>query len=484
MRTTRWVLVVAVLLLAGSWTSAEDIAGLPLHVQKLAPAAIRVWLGDHISSTAVTAFATQKGIVVVDTFGVPEVDAQLRAAIARELGRNDFALLINTHEHSDHTGGNSVYADCPIVGHELVGPALERDAADRERLLEWYPARLGEQERQLASLAAGSPEAAILREDITLNRLVLGVLQADRPPAPPTVTFSDRMSLAVGDTTFDLSYIGGMHSASDIAVFVPEHGLLLTGDTMADVWLTDTPGCLAAFAVHPGIPHDFPRMLANWDRLLARRDVITTLLPGHWNGELSLAGADARVAYIRALWEGVNREYAEGKCLEEILTDYRLEARFPELANSPGISPRENLMSLTELWTVVSGQSSGARALFTLVDQGADESAIREVLGERSQPKSRYFFLEGEINGLGYAFLQQNRVTEAIRMLKLNVELFPDSWNVYDSLGEALLRSGDGAGATAMYEKSLAVNPDNANATEALRSIRENTQARQQSTTG
>ncbi len=487
MRTTRCTLSLAsllLLLLPISTLGAEDIAGLPLHVQKLAPNAVRVWLGDHVSSTAVVAFATRKGVVVVDTFGVPEVDAQLRAAIARELGRNDFALLINTHDHSDHTGGNSVYADCPIVGHELVGPALERDAADRERLLEWYPARLGEQEQQLASLAAGSPEAAILREDITLNRLVLGFLQADRPPAPPTVTFSDRMRLDMGDTTFDLSYIGGMHSASDIAVFIPEHGLLLTGDTMADVWLTDTPGCLAAFTVHPGIPHDFPRLLANWDRLLTRRDEITTLLPGHWNGELSLAGAEARVAYIRALLEGVNREYAEGKGLEEILTDYRLETRFPELANSPGISPRENLMSLTELWTVMSGQSSGARALFTLVDQGADESAIREVLGERSQPKARYFFLEGEINGLAYGFLQQNQLDKALRMFTLNVELFPDSWNVYDSLGEALLRSGDGAGATAMYEKSLALNPDNANAAETLRSIRENTQAMQQSTTG
>ena len=431
-----------------------------------------------------TAFATQKGIVVVDTFGVPEVDTKLREVIARELDRHDFALLINTHEHSDHTGGNSVYADCPIVGHELVATGLERFASQRERLLEWYPARLADEEQQLASLAAGSPEAASLKEDMVLNRLLLETLEDDRSAVPPNVTFSDRMSLDMGDTTFELSYIGGMHSASDIAVLVPERGILLTGDTMADVWLTDTPGCLAAFAVRPGIPHDFPRMLANWDRLLARRDVITTLLPGHWNGELSLAGAETRVEYIRALWEGVNREYADGKGLEEILTDYRLETRFPELANSPGISPRENIMSLTELWTGMSGQSSGARALFTLVDQGADESAIREVLGERSQPKSRYFFLEGEINGLGYAFLQQNRITEAIRMLKLNVELFPDSWNVYDSLGEALLRSGDGAGSTAMYEKSLALNPDNANAAEALRSIRENTQARQQSTTG
>ena len=35
-------------------TAEETVAGLPLHVQKLESGAIRVWIGDHISSTATT----------------------------------------------------------------------------------------------------------------------------------------------------------------------------------------------------------------------------------------------------------------------------------------------------------------------------------------------------------------------------------------------------------------------------------------------
>ncbi len=139
MRTKLALTVVASLLLAASWAGAEEVAGLPLHVQRLDPGTIRVWVGDSISSTAMVAFATEKGIVVVDTFGIPKVDAELRTVIARELGRTDFRVLINTHEHGDHTGGNSVYADCTIVGHELVAAGLAEIAGNRERMLELAP---------------------------------------------------------------------------------------------------------------------------------------------------------------------------------------------------------------------------------------------------------------------------------------------------------------------------------------------------------
>ncbi len=56
-------------------------------------------------------------------------------------------------------------------------------------------------------------------------------------------------------------------------------------------------------------------------------------------------------------------------------------------------------------------------------------------------------------------------------MFRLNVELYPESWNVYDSLGEALLRAGKIDEAMAMYRKSLALNPDNTNGQEVLARI-------------
>jgi tetratricopeptide (TPR) repeat protein len=57
-------------------------------------------------------------------------------------------------------------------------------------------------------------------------------------------------------------------------------------------------------------------------------------------------------------------------------------------------------------------------------------------------------------------------------MFRINVELYPESWNVYDSLGEALLAAGDHESAIAMYEKSLEINPDNTNGKDMLERIR------------
>ena len=452
--------------------AAEEVAGLPLHVKRLNPKTIRLWVGDHVSSTAVVAFGTSKGIVVVDTVGIPQLDAELREVIARELGRSDFQILINTHEHADHTGGNSVYGDVAIVGHEKLGPQLTARAGERPRLVEFYTNYSAELEKRLASHPTDSPEAQRLKEELTLHRLNFDVVKQDAKPVPPTQTFADRTTLDMGDTTFELYYIGGMHSASDIAVFVPEHGILLTGDTMADVWLTDTPGCLASFMARQGIPHDFPLLLANWDLLLAKKDRIRLLLPGHWNGELSLPGAAARVDYVRTLWEGIQRSAKEGKDFAGVLAEYQLEQRFPGLAKSPGFSARSHTGTVAEIWRVVTNQESAASKLYALLDEGASEAAMREVLTDRTAGRGKYFFMENDINGHGYRFLQQEKVDKAIALFKLNVELFPDSWNVYDSLGEALLKAGDTAGARKMYEKSLALNPDSTSGKEALAKLR------------
>jgi glyoxylase-like metal-dependent hydrolase (beta-lactamase superfamily II) len=470
MKTKTWLAVVAVLLLAASWAGAEEIAGLPLHVQKLGDGAIRVWIGDHISSTSIVAFATEKGIVVVDTFGVPKVDAKLREVIARELGRSDFAFLINTHEHGDHTGGNSVYSDCTIVGHELIADGLVAITERRDRLLEWYPGRIADLEEEAQGLESDDPRAAVIEEDLIYNRLVFEAVKAGRKLVPPTLTFSDRMTLDLGDTTFELSYIGGMHTASDAAVFVPEHGVLLTGDTMADVWLTDRPGCLAAFMVRDGVIHDFPRWLSNWDSLLADKERITILLPGHWNGELSIEGAEARVEYVRTLWDGIGGAFEAGNGLEEIQVEYRLDTRFPDLADSPGFAQQQHYASVTELWKEITGQPSAAQALYTLIDEGAEEAAVREVLANNDSPG--YFFSEAEINAYGYIFLRQEKIDQAIKMFKINVHLYPEAWNVYDSLGEALLSAGKTDDAVAMYEKSVALNPENTHGKEVLEEIR------------
>lgn len=67
--------------------------------------------------------------------------------------------------------------------------------------------------------------------------------------------------------------------------------------------------------------------------------------------------------------------------------------------------------------------------------------------------KDEYVVRERELNQLGYNLLLENKVTEAVKVFKLNVDLYPDSWNVYDSYGEALAAAGDTENAILNYKK-------------------------------
>lgn len=75
---------------------------------------------------------------------------------------------------------------------------------------------------------------------------------------------------------------------------------------------------------------------------------------------------------------------------------------------------------------------------------------------------------EQTINTMGYWLLGQERVDEATALFELNVELYPESWNVYDSLGEALLQRGLRDEAFANYRRSLELNPENSGARRVL----------------
>jgi tetratricopeptide (TPR) repeat protein len=97
----------------------------------------------------------------------------------------------------------------------------------------------------------------------------------------------------------------------------------------------------------------------------------------------------------------------------------------------------------------------------------ASLARVRKLLGEGADIHVE----EQALNGVGYYFLGQQSVPEAIEVFKLNVELFPESANVYDSLAEAYMKNGDKEEAIANYERSLELNPENTNAANMLEEL-------------
>ncbi len=81
------------------------------------------------------------------------------------------------------------------------------------------------------------------------------------------------------------------------------------------------------------------------------------------------------------------------------------------------------------------------------------EEAVR--LFHELKKKSPEIVDERGINRIGYTLLNTGRITEAIEVFKVNVDAFPESANVYDSLAEAYMKNGDDRLSIEFYEKTL-----------------------------
>lgn len=90
---------------------------------------------------------------------------------------------------------------------------------------------------------------------------------------------------------------------------------------------------------------------------------------------------------------------------------------------------------------------------------------------KKTQPNNYNFSNEGELNSLGYEFLQNNKIDAAIKIFTLNINEFPKSANVYDSRGEAYFNKKEYLLSKTDYQKVLDLEPSNQNAKEMLLKI-------------
>ena len=106
-------------------------------------------------------------------------------------------------------------------------------------------------------------------------------------------------------------------------------------------------------------------------------------------------------------------------------------------------------------------RKSIAETLSATIASGGIDAATKQYHDLKTAEPAIYNFDESELNNLGYGLIRAKKFKEAIRVLQLNVEAYPQSSNVYDSLGEAYMDDGNKPLAIANYQKSLVLNPKN-----------------------
>lgn len=444
------------------WAESND--DIPVQVKKISPRVLI--LSETFMENNVVAIDSKKGLVVVDTTGIPSTMKKMRHLIEKEFGEKGFAYVINTHYHWDHTFGNQVFPDAVIVAHENCIGGMRRDRDNLPRRVENLKRNLGRQKQKLEGLDAGSEEFKNISADIALLERAIVDYRGGFESDLPDITFSDRLNLDLGDMVIKMYFFGRAHSDSDILIHIPEEGLLLTGDLFLD------GNWLPLFAGQPNL--DIQRWIDVLNTVLNGQDEVKKVIPGHqhlWSRERLDMWRD----YIVNLWEGVQAAKAEGLEFKAVQKRFPLEERYyylKDLGHTDQELLRFQARTVEAFWKQLF--DSAAQAMERTIAESGIKAAVERYHSMKAEKDAKYYFGENDFNALGYRLMGNGKIDEAIEVFKLNVDAFPESWNVYDSLAEAYMTKGLNDLAIKYYKRSIELNPENTNAKEIVKRLEKN----------
>jgi FKBP-type peptidyl-prolyl cis-trans isomerase len=133
------------------------------------------------------------------------------------------------------------------------------------------------------------------------------------------------------------------------------------------------------------------------------------------------------------------------------------------------IPPDATLIFVVELVDVKAASMS--EALSETLNESGLEAALSQYRELKSKGFKDIYSSESDMNGWGYRLLRNRQTREAIEVFKLNVEAYPKSANVYDSLAEAYMVSGDTQAAIENYNKALELDPQLESARRMLKTL-------------
>jgi FKBP-type peptidyl-prolyl cis-trans isomerase len=98
------------------------------------------------------------------------------------------------------------------------------------------------------------------------------------------------------------------------------------------------------------------------------------------------------------------------------------------------------------------------------------ELVLKTFKGLKKEKFNDLYVSEDDLNSMGYELIKKYPA-DAVTLFKLNVKLYPKSYNMYDSLGEGYMDMGNTKLAIENYNISLKLNPKNTNATDMIKKM-------------
>ena len=276
-------LIALAAILSVSASSAQDL-GQGFHKIK---DGIYTFAPDQTTTTC-SFVVTQEGVVVIDSCNNPLQSRNLLAAI-RKVTDKPVLFLINTETHGDHSGNNFVFSPpAMIINAEGAGAAMKKA---------YNPKRAAQQAAQSAEMA----------EAVKGEKLMV-----------PHIEYNEKMTLNVGERSFDLIYLKNVHSEADTAVWMPKERVLFA----------------ASAAVVRGLQNLRPAVVIS--DVLASYKLMKALTPeivvtGH-GPPTTTKVFDEYEGFFTLLVKRVGEMAAKGSSLEQI----KKELKLPEYADWAG----------------------------------------------------------------------------------------------------------------------------------------------------
>jgi glyoxylase-like metal-dependent hydrolase (beta-lactamase superfamily II) len=279
------------------------------------------------------------GTVIVNEEDVLIVDSHITPAAAwalvkelKKVTEKPVRYVVNTHFHFDHAHGNQVFPEgVEIIGHEFTREKLASGASKSGRSWELFVERLPgqiadlESQQKKAADAGDATKAGALSKTLEVQKRYQEATAAI-VATPPTATLSERMTLHRGGREIQLLFFGRGHTGGDVVVYLPREKVLATGDLLT-----------------AGLSYMGDGYLAEWADTLeeVKKLDFDVVAPGHGQAFREKEKIDYFQAYIRDLWQKIQKMHAEGASAEEAAQNIDMTnhaAHYPTITG-PGVHP-------------------------------------------------------------------------------------------------------------------------------------------------
>jgi cyclase len=237
------------------------------------------------STTTCSFVVSEAGVVMIDACNSP-LDSRQMAAAIKKVTDKPILFLIDTETHSDHTANHFIFSPpAMVINAEGAGAGMKK---------EYNPKRA-------ETLAVKSPE---MRDALKGEKMI-----------PPHIEYKDRMTINVGERTFELIYLKNVHSFADTAVWMPKERVLFA---------SSAANVRTILNLRPAVV--LPDVIASYKLMKSLNPEV--VIAGHGQPTTTII-FDEYEAFYNLLMKRMGEMAAQGKSLEEI----KKELKMPEYAN-------------------------------------------------------------------------------------------------------------------------------------------------------